>query len=310
MKLAILGNFLNPHSTENHHEQALSDLGHQVITLQEGDTTAGQLVSRVRGCQALLWVHTHGWQTPGNISDALRELRRHGVTVLAYHLDLWIGLSRQKDLSSLNPFFSEVQHWFTVDRRMADWLNNNTPTQAHYLSAAVSHRECWMVPDPRPDLDVVFVGSHRYHPEWAYRNELISRLHARYGDRFHLIPGRGQVVRGPALNRLYGRSKVVVGDSLCPGFDYPDYWSDRVYETLGRGGMLIHPRISGLDTQFRDREHLAFYDYNDWTGLFDLVDHYLNRPESRESIRASGHAEVHRAHTYLHRWQTILETIG
>jgi spore maturation protein CgeB len=103
---------------------------------------------------------------------------------------------------------------------------------------------------------------------------------------------------------------VVVGDTLCPGFSYPGYWSDRVYETLGRGGFLVHPRIAGLERQFTDGEHLAYYDYTDFDGLFAVIDRYLDDPAERESIRAFGHAEVHRNHLYIHRWQTILETLS
>lgn len=310
MKIAILGNFSYAHSTEQHHLQALTDLGHTVVPLQEGATTAGQLVSQARTADLLLWVHTHGWDTPGGITSALRELRRAGTPTIAYHLDLWRGIGREKDLTGGHPYLSAVRDFFTVDPGMADWLNTHTSVRGHYLTAAVAHRECWTVPAPTQDLDVVFVGSHRYHPEWNYRATLLLKLTERYGARFHVIPGAGKAVRGAELNRLYGRTKVVVGDTLCPGFDYPGYWSDRVYETLGRGGFLIHPRIPGMDVEFRDGEHLVYYDYTDFDGLFARIDHYLAAPAERETIRASGHAEVHARHTYLHRWQTILETLA
>ena len=39
------------------------------------------------------------------------------------------------------------------------------------------------------------------------------------------------VVRGEKLNQLYADSKIVIGDSLSLNFDYPGYWSDRIYET-------------------------------------------------------------------------------
>lgn len=309
MRITLLGNFRNPHSTEHHHAQALTDLGHYVSPLQEFAVTADEVLDDASDADLLVWVHTHTWHTEG-LPEALRELRRGGVPVVAYHLDLWRGLDRERSLAQ-DPYFAEVDHFFTVDPGMADWLTRETPATGHYLPAAVAHRECWMAPSRRRDIPVAFVGSHNYHPEWPYRNELIARLHLRYGDDFQVIPGvGGSQVRGEALNRLYGRTKVVVGDTLCPGFDYPGYWSDRVYETLGRGGMLIHPRIKGLEQQFSDGNTLVYYDYNDWSTLFDLVDHYLRFPVDRESIRDKGHAEVHRAHTYLHRWQSILETIA
>ena len=58
------------------------------------------------------------------------------------------------------------------------------------------------------------------------------------------------VIRGKELNDLYATAKVVVGDTLCKGFNYPYYFSDRLFETTGRGGFLIHPYIKGLEDYF------------------------------------------------------------
>lgn len=309
MKIALLGNILDPHSTENHHHQALTDLGHQVIAMQERETSASRIYSQARDAEMLVWVHTHGWQTPGGIGPAIRELKRSRTRIVSYHLDLWHGLAREKQLDDPDYYINLLDTLFTVDPQMADRINRTGTTRAHYLPAAVSHRECWMSPHQKRDLDVLFVGSHRYHHEWPHRNRLLLALTERYGAAFHVVPGKNRPVRGAALNRLYGRSRVVVGDSLCPGYTYRGYWSDRVYETLGRGGMLVHPRVPGLDQHFTDGQHLAFYDYNDLPGMFDTIDRHLADTELTERIRAQGHAEVHAQHTYLHRWQHILDTL-
>lgn len=307
MRIAFLGNFDVSYSTETHHAQALTDLGHEVICLQEGVATAGEVLAQARSASLLVWVHTHGWETPGDITPALQEIKRAGIPIITYHLDLWKGLAREADMAT-GPYWGLLDHFFTVDQLMADHLNAATGITGHYLPAAVSHRECYAVEAPR-DLDVVFVGSHHYHPEWPYRQELIGHLTDRYGDRFHLFPGTAPAVRGRDLNLLYARTKVVVGDTLCLGYDYPHYWSDRVYETLGRGGFLIHPRITGLETQFADGLHLRFYDYGNFDQLFGLIDHYLDHDQEREAIRADGHSHTHTYHTYLQRWVSILNTL-
>lgn len=307
MRIAFIGNFQVPYSTEQHHVQALSDLGHDILCLQEGKVTTNEIIGAISICELVVWVHTHGWETPGGIDTALLEAKRLNIPVITYHLDLWMGLERQKDMKT-GPYWNLIDHFFTVDKAMAEYLNYYTPIQGHYLPAAVSHRECYAVDAPR-DLDVVFVGSHNYHPEWGYRQELIGNLREHYGDRFHLFPGEGPAVRGRDLNLLYARTKVVVGDTLCIGYDYPYYWSDRIYETTGRGGFLIHPKIVGLETQFADGLHLRFYDYGNFDQLFLLIDHYLKHDKEREAIRADGHSQTHAYHTYLQRWQTILKTL-
>jgi hypothetical protein len=159
--------------------------------------------------------------------------------------------------------------------------------------------------------DVIFVGSKKYHTEWAYRPKLINWLEGTYKDRFeHYGNGGVKSVRGQELNDLYASTKVVVGDTLCINYDYPDYWSDRIYETLGRGGFLIHPYIPGIEKEFTDKEHVVFYEYNNFDQLKELIDYYLEHDDEREKIRLAGHQLVKNNYTYKHRWKSILETLG
>ncbi|RDH76356.1 glycosyltransferase family 1 protein [Mycolicibacterium moriokaense] len=316
MKIAFVGNFGVSYSSENHHANSLEALGHQVIRLQEGHNNADTVVEQGMLSDLLVWVHTHGWSTPDGSAygrDAiLPKLAERGIPTLTYHLDLWFGLKRQQDLDT-DSFYRTIGHFFTVDKLMADWFNKNTNVKGHYLPAAVYDAECYINQNPSSNgNDVIFVGSRGYHPEWPYRPQLVDWLRTTYGSRFTHVGGDGQVktTRGDDLNRLYASSKIAVGDTLCIGFDYPYYWSDRVYETLGRGGFMIHPRIKGMDEHFTDREHLVFYDYGDFDQLKYLIDYYLVHDDERERIRSAGQQHVKDHHTYRHRWQTILDTIG
>lgn len=310
MRFVLLGNLATPHSTEQHHLQALTDLGHQVETLQEGEATAAAVVRAAAPADVLLWVHTHGRQTPGGMAPAVRELRRSRTRVVSYHLDLWHGLGREALLDDPDYYVNLVDHFFTVDPALAGHVDRRGHGNGHWLPAAVCHRECWMAPARRRDLPVVFVGSHRYHAEWPHRNRLLLALTQRYGGDFHAFPNGRPQVRGAELNRLYGRSQVVVGDSLCPGGSHEGYWSDRVYETMGRGGFIVHPRVPGLEDHFTDGQHLRLYDFDDFDGLFQVIDEHLADPAATDLIRRAGHAEVHAHHTYLHRWRHIVGVLG
>lgn len=310
MRIAFLGNFHVPYSSESHHAASLEELGHTVVRLQEPEVAAGLVSYEAGRADLFVWVHTHGWDIPG-MRDALTAIKVAGVPVVAYHLDLYLGLRRWRQYES-DPYMRDIDHFFTVDRLMADWLNQNTPVKGHYLPAAVFGAECYRAePDSPHGNDVIFVGSRGYHPEWPYRPKLIDWLRDTYGSRFTHVGGDGDTgtVRGHDLNRLYASSKVAVGDSLCLNFDYPDYWSDRVFETLGRAGFLIHPRIQGMERIFKDGEHLAFYDFDDFDQLKFLIDYYLDDEAERERIRRAGHDMVRTSQTYVHRWQTILDTV-
>jgi hypothetical protein len=206
--------------------------------------------------------------------------------------------------------YQHIGHFFTVDSQMAEWFNTKTSVKGHYLPAGVYDKECTYTP-ATPERDIIFVGSKSYHQEWPYRPKLINFLEQNYPDKFSLYGREGvKTVRGQELNELYASTKVVVGDTLCPNFNYPDYWSDRIYETLGRGGFLIHPYIKGLEKEFEDKKHVVFYEYNNWDQLEDLINYYLENDKEREKIRKAGHEFVKKNYTYKNRWQSILKELN
>lgn len=311
MKIAFLGNFNVPYTSENHYAATFEKLGHQVIKLQEPMVTTDRVWEIARNCDMFFWVHTHGWDLKGNrtMQWVLNRLERNGVPTVAYHLDLYMGLRRWYEYEKHDYF--KVKHFFTVDKLMADWLNEKTETIGHYLPAGVFEDECYIAEkDARFEHDVVFVGSRKYHPEWSYRPKLVEWLERTYGSRFAHYGGDGKhVVRGDELNRLYATAKVVVGDTLCIDFTYPDYWSDRIYETTGRGGAIIHPFIKGIDTQFEDRKEVLFYQYGDFADLKTKIDEMVRDDVYREKIRMAGHERTKRDHTYTNRLQTIIERV-
>jgi|688.fasta_scaffold00152_17 hypothetical protein len=310
-KITFLGNFRVDYSSESHHAKTLESLGHEIIKLQESETTSEVVLENAKQSDLFIWIHTHGWPTPGRLTmqDVLLKLKRYQIPSMTYHLDLWFGLSRQRDLRT-KPVYRHIDHFFTVDRKMADWFNTRTTVKGHYLPAGVYDKECTYRPSKLKE-EVIFVGSKTYHAEWPYRPKLINFLSKTYGARFNLYGKEGLgVVRGQDLNNLYASTKVVVGDTLCPNFDYPDYWSDRIYETLGRGGFLIHPYIPGLEKEFEDKKHVVFYEYNNLDQLKQLIDYYLEHEEEREEIRKSGHDMVKTNYTYKNRWQHILKELN
>jgi glycosyltransferase involved in cell wall biosynthesis len=309
--IAFLGNFRVDYSTEFHHAASLQALGHNVIKLQETKATSEEILKVALESDLFVWVHTHGWNTPGDLSMArvLKRIKAKNIPTMTYHLDLWLGLGRESDLDK-DPVYKYIDHFFTVDKQMADWFDKNTEVKGHYLPAGVFHEECYIKPS-RKILDVIFVGSKGYHQEWPYRPKLVNWLQSTYKKRFRHY-GRDGVksIRGAELNSVYAATKVVVGDTLCPNFNYPSYWSDRIYETLGRGGFLIHPYIPGLEKEFKDKEHVVFYQYNNFEQLNELIDYYLEHEEEREAIRQAGHLHVKQNYTYKNRWEQILKELG
>ena len=314
--ITFLGNFNVPYSSENHHANTLQSLGHKVIRLQEGKTSSTKVYRAAMQSNLFVWVHTHGWRTPEaglKMERLLEILKENNIPSMTYHLDLWFGLKRQDDLDK-DPIYKHIGHFFTVDKLMADWFNENTNVKGHFLTAGVYDKECYLHPNYTGtdfDYDVIFVGSKGYHPEYPYRPELISFLRKTYGDRFLHVGGDGQtgIVRGDRLNSIYARSKVAIGDTLNINFNYPYYTSDRLFESTGRGGFTIYPRIKGLDDYFIDGKEIVFYEHGNLNDLKEKIDYYVEHNEEREAIRLAGHNRTKTDHTYVNRWKAILKEL-
>ena len=312
MKIVILGNFSVDFTSESHHARSLSSMGHEVVRLQESHTTKEQLLEHGLRSDLVVAIHTHGWHTPGfmtwqMVSDALKD---KGIPFITYHLDLWFGLDREKDITN-DDYYKSLHYFFTVDKLMADWLNENTDTKGVYLPAGVFGEEVEMLPQQRVRYDIVFTGSRKYHPEYPYRPQLVDFLKKTYGQRFIHVGNDGDVgqIRGLPLNQIYRNAKIAVGDTLNLNFEYPYYFSDRLFEQPGRGAFQIFPNIKGVEDQYEDGKEIVLYEHGNLDDLKEKIDYYLTHDEEREAIRHAGFLRTKRDHTYISRWQTILNMV-
>lgn len=312
MRIAFIGNHSVDFSSETHYRKTFEKMGHEVIQLQENKTNVREVLRNALTSDMLFWVHTHNWHfgTPREVRHMLATLKDRGIPSVGYHLDLWLGLQRERDLHN-DPYWS-IEHFFTVDKLMADWLNANTKTKGYFLPAGVFEDECVLGTPNREKYphEVIFTGSKGYHKEYEYRPKLINWLNDAYISIFAHYGGGGLPgLRGQELNNLYASAKIVIGDTLCKNFDYPFYFSDRLFEVTGRGGFMIFPYIKGLEDHFEIGKEIVTYQFGNFDDLMTKIDYYLTHDEEREAIRLAGHECTKREHTYTHRLTTLLNTI-
>jgi FkbM family methyltransferase len=313
LRILYLGNFQpgieRPWSTENHGAASLESLGHSVIRAQEGEARAGEIpkLAEAEDVDLFLWTRTpslvEGTGTKEELDAMLATLEGMRIPTVAWHLDRYWGLSRERDVPE-DPWF-RCRFVFSPDggsdERWAEAGVNH-----RWLRPGVFEAEC-VFGEPREEYecDVAFVGSKRYHPEWPWRPRLLDFLRRVYRGRFRLFPDPGQpAIRGQDLNDLYASAKVVVGDSCALG---PKYWSDRICETWGRGGFLVMPRIEGLEEDFPDG---PFYELGDLDSVQAQVDYWLAHRGERESLRDRNHVRVKASMTYRHRLSELLEAVA
>lgn len=305
MRIFYLGNFLPDYSTETHISRTLQKMGHEVTQIQENFTNPDHLLERLSTEDFDLFLFTRTWgQTV--MMGHVDKLRSRGIPSVSVHLDLYVGLQRDGNINS-DPFW-RTEYVFTADGDPESQKFFESKGINHYwLKPGVYKEECY-IPERLKTKDVIFVGSYGYHPEYPYRQKLIDWLKNTYRERFeHWGPDGLGHVRGNDLNILYASTKVVVGDSLLlPGHE--NYWSDRIPETLGRGGFLIHPAVNGLD--LKDRHHLRLYEHGNLKQLKVLIDHYLKDNDEREKIRLAGHTYVKENATYTNRMQELLAVVA
>ncbi len=313
MRIAYIGNFSQTHCTEVHIAATLEDLGHEVLRLQEDELLA-DWPSRLKPDTDLL-LYTRTWGKTVTL-EHLAQLRERKITTASYHLDLYVGLKRMDGLDD-DPFW-RTDYVFTPDGDpRSQKIFEEKGINHHYIKPGVFRPECYMAEPYVQNFDVLFVGGGsatgegpQYgHTEWPYRGKLIKFLKDTYGDKFRKFGWPEATIRNDSLNQLYADSKVVVGDSICLDFKHTYYWSDRVYETMGRGGFIIHPYIKGMEEEFHHGKNIVFYEYNDWDDLKKQIDYYLEHDDEREKIRLAGHEYVKSNCTYQERLIQALDII-
>lgn len=232
----------------------------------------------------------------------LKLLQRTTLPTVSFHLDLYWGLERGRDLKNDSFFWSD--YVFSADGGHQKEFKE-IGCNHFWLPPAILKDNCFIGDYKKElDTDVIFVGHARYHKEWPYRPYLIQWLQKIYGQRFRLW-GQYETIRGKDLNDLYNSAKVIVGDSTYS----PYYWSDRIPETLGRAGFLVHPKVEGLEKQFEYYKHLIPYSLGNLKQLKEIIDYYIEHKEERDKIRFSAFDWVKKRHTYEHRIKKMLNIL-
>lgn len=303
-RILYIGNFVPPFSTENDIKKSFEALGWQVRTLQENtmdETSAKEVIATAHNYDFILYTRT--WARTDKLWRQVLAGVRGKVPTVSVHLDLYLGLERGNALKEDSFFLSDFV--FSADGGHAKEFRELGIN--HFFFPPAILKDSVFLGEPKEEFayDVAFVGSFAYHREWNYRPYLINWLKNTYGARFRLFGSDGECVRGARLNSLYNTAKVIVGDSTAS----PNYWSDRIPETVGRAGFLIHPRVEGLEKQFEYYKHLIPYYVGEMEELKEIIDFYVSHDAERNAIRLAGQQHTLAHHTYEVRATQLIEKL-
>lgn len=316
--LAYIGNHEPAFSTESFVARGFEENGWTVERIQQSDADAS--MDRIGTAELVLYTRSHNQSALGPHWTSLwRGLEAHGAVTASLHLDRFWDLEREHLITGpdTDPLFTTQWVW-TADGGEHPWEKYGI--NHRWLIPAADRLELTTMPGrdrPRMRHDVAFTGScDTYHAAYPQRRELIEFLRARYGPRFaHYGHGGGQqVVRQQQLNDLYASAKVIVGDS-CFANGRPDgvtndhYWSDRIPEVMGRGGVLIHAHVPGLIATMGTTGYIV-HDPGNWNDLGDLIDEFVADVEHAAWVRERARDAVLAKHTWTHRVRELLVEMG
>ena len=291
LNILYLGTFDKPYRTEVWVAKSLSKLGHSVSFAYEGVSGNEEIIAKLKKADVFLYSKANTIQP---LSDILEYCRGKNIISVCWLYDLYWGTPREH----------ETRH----DRFKADIvLTTDGGHQREWQSVGVDNRvlrqgifqdEAFIGNKKDIPEEIVFVANkNAWHPK---REELDAFLRNNYGSKYKRYGDENQI-RGKDLNDLFASVKIVVGDN----YPSPNYWSNRVYETLGRGGFLVTPRVSGLEKEFRYYKHFIPFEYGNYEQLKEIIDYYLTHDKEREKIRMAGHRYCKENYTYLKRCEEL-----
>lgn len=292
MKVVYFGKFIHSHSTENYVTAALAANGVEVTKVpchkpMEVHQARAHILRRDPDFVLFAKTPPCGPMTHQLMNWCLEK----EITTVCWQWDLFLGYRN----------YMPAQFWADI------CLTTDGGHDAEFTKLGINHstlRQGIHKPEARKYLDVptthdvAFVGGFKGHPS---RPRLISFLKRKYGDSFI----HHTHTRGLALNEALAKVKIVVGDT----YPSPNYWSNRIYEITGRGGFLLFPKTTGLETEFIDGVHYASYERDNFTDLTEKITKYLDDDVSRQRIQDTGWVKCSMRYTYEDRVKTLLSHV-
>lgn len=291
MKIVYFANHSNTGSdnTESHIKFAFEKLGHTVSCINENNFTKTEVINQTKDADLFLF-HKAGIKDGYTFMRFIEALSYITCPKVCWYFDKIWG-DREAVMENLVPYIDKL---FVTDET---WMRRTGFTNVDVLHQGIG-TEDMSFGKSRPELEteIAFVGNI-----YGDRLEFVEKLKNKYGDKFRVF--------GNIFNRdlydLCASTKVFIAPD-SPGDDF--YWSSRVYMILGSGGFLIHPKYEGLKQEFKDKEHIVYYD--DFNDLCDKIDFYLENDKKRIRIQSNGYKECTSKHNYEIRCETLLNKLN
>ena len=305
LKILYVGNFSEKSVGEPEIAYALEKLGHEVTKVDEEQGIIPKLRTMLwaREKYDFLLFAKFRVGTHEEIRDFLRDLRGIKIPSVCWLFDLYWGYRRENEIAYNMSPWTGADIVLTTDGGHDDkWKKYGIK---HFLlRQGIDERVEMGTPTFDTKAEIGFVGSRLTWAGWPYRGTLLDFLSVAYGNKFQHFGSDGRL-RHEELGNLLATLKITICDTVYS----PYYWSNRIYEMMGRGGFVIHPRIEGLEKEFEEFKHFIPYKVGNFKDLKQKIDYYLEHDEEREVIRKAGFEHIHKNLTYTHRVKELIQKL-
>lgn len=271
-------------------KSSLKKLGHKVEAINDRDFDIKEFIEKCNKAD-LLFFHQGGIYTDSEMNYA-------------------ISLERLKQILKMVKckkvcwFMEKV--WFLNNETMEQilpltdlvFLNDETWLRRHkYENVFPLHSGTGVALEGKENIkykcDIVFYGE-----TYGFRRPFINYLKDRYGRRFKVF----NYIYGQELADLIKSSKIVFSP-IQPNDEF--YWDNRIYEVLNHGGLLLSPKLYGLEEEgFVIGEH--YLGYKRIEDLIKIIDEVLENGAG--SIAEDGREFVKRF-SYENRLKEIFKRL-
>jgi spore maturation protein CgeB len=189
-----------------------------------------------------------------------------------------------------------------ASKPFAEELAGRVDVPVVFMPQAADHRR-FHPAEPVSELceELLFVGNsrreQRHGVAWAVDRGLPLTVYGREWDG--IIPSgyvKAEYVPNEQLPSLYRSAKVVLNDHW-PDMREHGFVSNRIFDVLACGGVVVSDLVEGLGDLFGD----LVPTYETSEELSELVRSLLDDPERRRSISVRGPELVRAEHTFDHR---------
>ncbi len=308
MKIIYLGQFNNPFSdtTEKHIKNAFESLGHTVIPIDETKfhDERNRILEEIYYENAdLFFFHKGGWRhkmTPEQLVEFL-------TYVTIPKVFWWFDKISDKTVEQLSDGRRILRSdWMDLVLGYVDhgFVTDGTFVRRHnYKNLSVLHQG---IGDETLDYegkfnpvyakDITFLGKI-----YGVRSDWVADLKREFGDKFEVFNN----VFGRNLKDCMASTKITLSP-LYPTNEF--YWSSRIYQMVGNGGFVIHPRLEGLKEEgWIEGKH--YVGYKTYPEMIEKIKYYLKHNKEREKIRTEGHKLCIQRFKYSDRVKELLSKI-